>query len=292
MTVRTVYGKTLGGKAALPLVGVGLRSPHVEEVLTRRPDISWFEVHPENYMHNGAALARLEKVRQIYPLSLHGVALSLGSVGPLNAEHLARLKALVDRLDPFLVSEHLSWSASDGAHLPDLLPLPYTDETLDVMAEHVDQTQEVLRRPILLENPSGYLRFRRSTMHEASFLSELVKRTGCRLLCDVNNIFVTCHNLGLNAGDYLNTLPAAAVAEIHLAGHSANAIGTQMVLIDDHASRVSAPVWAFYRDAIARFGTVPALIEWDNDLPPLDTLLDEAATAQNLQIEGARAVAG
>jgi uncharacterized protein (UPF0276 family) len=262
--------------------GIGLRAPHIEEVLTCRPDVAWFEVHAENYMYDPTALNALERVRSNYPLSLHGVALSLGSAGPLDGRHLDRLRCLVDRLDPFLVSEHMAWSVNDGAHFNDLLPLPCTDEALDIMSSHVVEVQSVLGRQILVENPSGYLRFRHSTMSEAAFLGELVRRTGCGLLCDVNNIYVSAQNIQTDPIEYLDLLPAAAVGEIHLAGHVVNIVGNRTVLIDDHASRVSDGVWALYREALARFGCRPTLIEWDADLPPLDTLLSEAAKASDV----------
>lgn len=265
---------------AMPaLPGIGLRAPHMGAVLAFRPAVAWFEVHPENYMHDPIALAALEQVRSSYPLSLHGVALSLGSAGPLDRDHLDRLKGLVDRLDPLLVSEHMAWSVNDGAHFNDLLPLPCTEEALETMTAHVNEVQEVLGRRILVENPSGYLRFRHSTMAEAVFLTELVRRTGCGLLCDVNNIYVSAHNIQTNPIEYLDLLPAAAIGEIHLAGHAMNIAGNRTVLIDDHASRVSDDVWALYRQALIRFGRQPTLIEWDADLPPLDTLLSEAAKA-------------
>jgi uncharacterized protein len=262
---------------ALP--GVGLRAPHLEEVLACRPDVAWFEVHPENYMYDPMALAALERVRSHYPLSLHGVALSLGTAGPLDRRHLDRLKTLVDLLDPFLVSEHMAWSVNNGAHFNDLLPLPCTEEALETMSSHVAEVQDVLGRRILVENPSGYLRFRHSTMGEATFLTELVRRTGCGLLCDVNNIYVSAWNIETDPIEYLDLLPAAAVGEIHLAGHAVNILGNRTVLIDDHASRVSDGVWALYREALIRFGCRPTLIEWDADLPPLDMLLSEAAKA-------------
>jgi len=251
----------------------------MEEVLARRPDVAWFEVHAENYMQDSAGLAALEQVRTQYPLSLHGVALSLGSAGPLDRCHLDRLKCLADRLDPFLVSEHLAWSVNDGAHFNDLLPLPYTEEALETMSSHVNEVQDVLGRRILVENPSGYLRFRDSTMGEAFFLAELVRRTGCGLLCDVNNIYVSAQNIETDPIEYLALLPAAAVGEIHLAGHAVKIVGNRTVLIDDHASRVSDGVWALYREALTRFGCRPTLIEWDADLPDLDTLMSEAARA-------------
>jgi uncharacterized protein len=259
--------------------GIGLRAPHIEEVLTCRPDVAWFEVHPENYMYDTMALAALERVRSRYPLSLHGVALSLGSAGPLDRPHLDRLKSLVDRLDPFLVSEHMAWSVNDGAHFNDLLPLPWTEEALETMSSHVAEVQDVIGRRILVENPSGYLRFRHSTMGEAVFLADLVRRTGCGLLCDVNNIYVSAQNIQTDPIEYLDLLPAAAVGEIHVAGHAVNILGNRTVLIDDHASPVSEGVWALYREALTRFGCRPTLIEWDADLPPLDTLLSEAAKA-------------
>jgi uncharacterized protein len=265
-----------------PFVGVGLRSGHVAEVIDRRPDVDWFEIHPENYMHDPRGLLSIERIRADYPLSLHGVALSLGSAGLLDADHLARLKAMVDRLDPFLVSEHMAWSASSGFHLNDLLPLPCTEEALATMVAHVDQVQSELRRRILVENPSGYLRFTHATMSEAVFLGELVRRTGCGLLCDVNNIFVSSHNIGVDPIEYLDTLPKAAVGEIHVAGHVANVVEDRTILIDDHASAVNEKVWTLYVEALRRFGNQATLIEWDADIPELDVLLAEAVKAGNL----------
>lgn len=279
MTNRTA---DIGPPRSHPFVGVGLRSPHVPEVLARRPKVSWFEVHPENYMHNPSDLESLERIRADYPVSLHGVALSLGSAESLDTDHLARLKAMVDRIDPFLVSEHMAWSANDGIHLNDLLPLPCTEEALDVMVAHVDQVQSAIGRSILVENPSGYLRFRHSTMSEAVFLGELVRRTGCDLLCDVNNIFVSAHNIGVDPIGYLDTLPADAVGEIHVAGHVANTVGGRTILIDDHASSVSDQVWALYIQALKRFGHRPTLVEWDAALPALEVLLAEAEKARSL----------
>jgi uncharacterized protein len=265
-----------------PFVGVGLRSAHVTEVIDRRPDVDWLEIHPENYMYDPIGLSSIERIRADYPLSLHGVALSLGSAGPLDADHLARLKAMVDRLDPFLVSEHMAWSATGGVHLNDLLPLPCTEEALAIMVAHVDQMQSELGRRILVENPSGYLRFTHATMSEAVFLGELVRRTGCGLLCDVNNIFVSSHNIGVDPIEYLDTLPREAVGEIHVAGHVANALGDRTILIDDHASAVSDQVWALYAEALRRFGNQPTLVEWDADVPALDVLLAEAVKAGSL----------
>ena len=282
MADRTANTGHRGPNVASRCFGVGLRSPHVNEVLTRRPDVACFEVHAENFMFDALALAGLEKVRENYALSLHGVALSLGSAGKLNAAHLSRLKVLIERLDPCLFSEHLAWSASEGICIPDLLPLPYTEEALDVVTEHIDQAQELLGRPILVENPSSYLDFKHSIMDEPTFLAELVRRTGCRLLCDVNNIYVSSRNLGWDWIAYLDRLPADAIGQFHLAGHTAKAIDKREILIDDHASRVPEPVWALYREAVARFGLAPTIVEWDSNLPELCVLLEEASIAQRL----------
>jgi uncharacterized protein (UPF0276 family) len=262
--------------------GIGLRTPHVAEVLATRPLIAWFEAHAENYMGGGPALRDLEAIRGDYTLALHGVGLSLGSAEGLGVRHLNRLRALVDRLPPCLVSEHLSWSIAGDAYLNHLLPLPYTDESLALLVDHVDQAQAALRRRLLIENPSSYLRFRHSTIPEPEFLAELARRTGCGVLCDVNNVYVTAHNFKLDAGQYLLALPVAAVGEIHLAGHSINDADGCSILIDDHGSRVAGGVWALYARARERFRTAPALIEWDTDIPPLAILLDEAVTADRI----------
>ena len=264
------------------LPGVGLRAPHIEDILARRPDIAWLEVHPENYMMDPAALSSLERIREHYPLSLHAVGLSLGSAGPLDRRHLKRLKSLLQRLSPFLVSEHLSWAMTEDTHFNDLLPMPYTEEALDTMTSHVHQAQEAIGRRLLIENPSSYLRFRHSTMNEATFLTELVRRTQCGLLLDLNNLYVSAHNVGLNSTDYLATIPAAAIGEFHVAGHARNLLGNNVVLIDDHGSTVSDDVWALYAEAVRRFGYRPTLVEWDNDLPALEVLLGEAARAASL----------
>jgi uncharacterized protein len=273
----------MNGKRALPSgAGIGLRAPHVGELLATRPAVPWLEVHPENYMSGGPALVLLDAVRREYPVSLHGVGLSLGTAEDIDARHLSRLRSLVDRLEPCLVSEHLSWSTAGGAYLNHLLPLPYTDETLDVVADHIDEVQNALGRRILIENPSSYLRFRHSSMAEPHFLAELARRTGCGLLCDVNNIYVSAWNVGLDAGSYLDALPVPAIGEIHLAGHAANDADGRTILIDDHGSPVTGPVWKLYQRALERFGSVPTLIEWDTDIPELSVLLGEASVADRL----------
>jgi uncharacterized protein len=275
-----MIGEQIGKSDAA--IGVGLRGPHMAEIIATRPAIGWFEVHAENYMGGGPALSRLGEIRRDYPLSLHGVGLSLGTAEGLDREHLRRLKVLVDRTEPMLVSEHLAWSVSGGVYLADLLPLPLTAEALAVVADNVAMAQDVLRRRLLVENPSSYLRFRHGTMSEPDFLAELVRRTGCGLLCDVNNIHVTCANLGADADAYLDALPATAVGEIHLAGHSAVLRSGRTLLIDDHAAPVSPEVWRLYRRALRRFGRVPSLVEWDKALPPLCGLLDEARAAERI----------
>jgi uncharacterized protein len=270
------------GGAGAGLVGIGLRAPHVAEILATRPPVGWLEVHTENYLGGGPAPRALDRVRREHPISLHGVGLSLGSAEGLDPGHLARVVALTRRIEPVLVSEHLSWSIAGGAYLNHLLPLPYTEETLAVVAAHVTETQEALGRPLLVENPSSYLRFRNSPIPEPDFLAELARRTGCLLLCDLNNVFVSCRNFDQDPVAYLDALPARAIGEIHLAGHAKNDADGRVILIDDHGSRVSDEVWALYERALERFGPRPTLIEWDTDLPALAVLLDEARSAETI----------
>jgi uncharacterized protein (UPF0276 family) len=259
--------------------GIGLRSPHVDEILNTRPDVGWLEVHAENYMGGGPAIRTLQRICRDYPVSIHGVGLSLGSAEGLDGHHLERLAGLVERLQPTLVSEHLAWSLTGGAYLNHLLPLPYTSDTLALVSRHVDRVQRRLGRRLLVENPSSYLRFADSPIPEAEFLNTLARRTGCGLLCDVNNVYVSCQNLGGDAAAYLDAVDPAAVGEIHLAGHAINDADGQTVLIDDHGSRVAEAVWNLYGHALARFGPVPTLVEWDTDVPALAVLLEEAARA-------------
>lgn len=267
------------GKAALEGAGIGLRTPHIAEMRGARPPVGWLEVHPENYMDDGPAVADLEDLRCDYPLSLHGVGLSLAGPDPIDRRHLARVAAAVARFEPALISEHLSWCTAGGVYVNDLLPIPYSEEALDWVASRVAAVQEVLRRPILIENPSRYLDFTESTISEPEFLACLAARTGCGILLDVNNVYVSAHNLGFDADAYVNAIPPATVGEIHLAGHTPEAIDSVTVLIDTHGARVCEPVWGLYRRAIARLGAVPTLIEWDRDIPELAVLLDEAHAA-------------
>lgn len=264
--------------------GIGLRSPHYREILEQRPTTaSWFEVHSENYFgRGGEPLFFLEKIREVYPISLHGVGMSLGSTDALDRPHLQRLKLLIDRIEPGLVSEHLSWSSFGGVFLNDLSPLPYTDETLGHLARRIDRVQGFLGRQILLENPSSYLEYLDSAYAESEFLSELSRRTGCGILLDVNNVYVSCRNHGRNALDYLRRIPPESVLEIHLAGHAVNRWAGGEIAIDTHDRPVCEDVWRLYEAALRLMGPKPVLIEWDADLPPLAVLLQEAVKAQAL----------
>ncbi|MBM3568832.1 MAG: DUF692 domain-containing protein [Alphaproteobacteria bacterium] len=259
--------------------GVGLRTPHSAAFAARRPKVGFLEIHAENYLGGGPARAALEDLRRDYPLSIHAVGLSLGSAEGVDADHLARVSALVERLAPALISDHLSWSAVDGTYFNDLLPLPYTIEALRIVAENVARVQDRLRRRMLIENPSRYVGFRGAAMSETAFLAELVERTGCGILLDVNNLHVSAHNLGGDAEAAIADLSSAAVGEIHLAGHARVEADGETILIDDHGSAVDAAVWRLFESAAARFGHAPALIEWDSNLPSLDVLVAEAEKA-------------
>lgn len=282
--------------------GIGLRFPHHEAVAATRPAVAFLEVHAENYFGGGRVRECLRDLRRDYPLSVHGVGLSLGSAGELDERHLTHLTALVNSLQPALVSEHLSWSIGNGHYLADLLPLPMSEEALQVLCRHIEQVQERLGRRILIENPSTYVQLAQSSIPEWEFIAELAARTGCGVLCDVNNIFVSASNHGWDPQRYIDALPPHMVGEIHLAGHAIRTLpdGTQ-VRIDTHGARVSAEVWSLYRYALRRFGPRPTLIEWDTDIPPLQTLLDEAEIAAvalvashpaRLEREALHAVAG
>lgn len=264
-----------------PVAGIGLRSPHLAEIVRDRPATGFLEIHAENYLAASPALEAVENLRTDYALSVHAVGLSLGSVDGLDETHLARVANLVKRLEPALVSDHLAWSSIDGRYFNDLLPLPYTEEALAVVVRNVQRLQEALGRPISVENPSCYLAFAQSTMSEPEFLAELSRQSGCGLLLDVNNIVVTAHNLGLAANDWLD-LPGAAITQYHLAGHAVNDADGQPVLIDDHGSRVSEGVWTLFAEVVERFGRRPTLVEWDTDLPTLAVLLEQAARAASV----------
>lgn len=277
---------------ALPAhAGIGIRAPHVARMLAERPPIAWLEVHSENLFAAGGPLRdAVGRLRRAYPLSLHGVGLSLGSVDPLSAAHLDRLRDLLREYEPALVSEHLCWGAIGGRHSNELLPLPFTEEALRLVVSHIGEAQDALGRQILVENVSTYLRFKGGDYTEWDFVAEVVRRSGCGLLCDVNNIYVNGVNHGFDPHAYLRAMPAAAVREIHLAGFTRKDGLPVPVLIDSHSRRVSAEVWDLYAEALALFGPVPTLIEWDMDIPALDVLLEEAAHAEEV-LDARRALA-
>lgn len=258
-----------------------MRSVHYQQILHRKPPIAWLEGHSENFFASGGLVPYvLEQVRLHYPLSLHGVGLSLGSATPLDTAHLKRLKEIVDIYQPALVSEHISWSNTGSTVLNDLLPLPYTEEALKIVCRNIDYTQEYLGRQILVENPSTYLEFESSDMEEYEFMAAAAKKSGCGILFDVNNIYVGHMNHGMDLDAYLEHLPVDAVQEIHLAGHAVREIEGQSIRIDHHGDFICDEVWQLYRKAIQKLGPVPTLIEWDTDIPSLETLMDEAAKAQ------------
>ena len=267
-----------------PTAGVGLKADHYTTILEHKPDIGWFEIHAENYMGEGGPPHHyLERVRYDYPLSLHGVGLSIGSAGPLDREHLARLKTVNDRYEPGLFSEHLAWSTHDGQFMNDLLPVPYTAETLSRCADHIDLVQETLGRRMLLENPSTYVAFEDSTMSEIEFLNALVARTGCGLLLDVNNVYVSATNHGYSPQAYLDQFPIGDVGELHLGGHATDRDDDGApLLIDAHDRAVDDQVWALYARVLDRAGPLPTLIEWDNDVPGWDDLYRDARSADRL----------
>lgn len=259
--------------------GIGLRHAHYSEFLREKQPVAWLEVHAENFLNfNTPAFQILERLREDYPVSLHAVNLSLGSSDGIDDDHVKRVKALIDRINPFLVSDHLSWGRIDGYYLNDLLPVPYTQEALTLFESTITRIQDIFDRPLLIENPSSYFQYRVSDMEEVDFLTTLVHRTGSGILLDVNNIYVSCCNHGWDADAYLKAIPPAKVKEIHLAGHSLQGA----VRIDDHGSHVCKDVWNLYQKSVGLFGPVPTLIEWDTDVPDLETLRAEAAKAQDI----------
>jgi uncharacterized protein len=273
--------------------GVGFKPAHFRDILAVPQPLGFFEVHAENYMGaGGPPHAHLSALRERYALSVHGVGLSIGSMGPLDRDHLMRLKMLCERYVPESFSEHLAWSSHNDVYLNDLLPLPYTQQTLARVAEHIDEVQTALGRQMLLENPSTYIRFSESTIPEVDFLTELSKRTGCGLLLDINNVFVSAKNHGTQPLTYLDSFPFDQVKEIHLGGHAEEVDDVDApLLIDTHGSPIAEEVWALYAQVIARTGALPTLIEWDNDVPDWPTLLAEAVAAQNILSDASRASA-
>ena len=289
---RDVRAAGRGPDGPIPVsAGIGLRSVHHESLVQQRPAVGWIEAHTENYFHDGGPqLLALERARALYPLSLHGVGLGLGSAAPLDREHVRRVKRAIDRFAPALVSEHACWGHSGGEHFNDLLPLPQTEEALRHLAARVREVQDVLDRQILVENLSSYLAFTSSQLTEWEFLSALVEESGCGLLLDLNNVYVNSVNLGFDPLQYIAGVPPAAVQEIHLAGHLRKQVGDRVLLIDDHGSAVCPDVWRLFEAALRRFGPVPTLIEWDTDVPALDVLVAEAGLADQY-LERARELA-
>jgi uncharacterized protein (UPF0276 family) len=269
---------------AAPAAGIGLRAPHHADVLAQSPAVGFFEAHAENYFADGGAAPHwLRRISERWPLSLHGVGLALGSTDPLDLAHLAKLTRLVRDHAPALVSEHACWGAVDGRHYNDLFPLPYTGEALQHLASRVSAVQDALGRRLLIENVSSYLEFRDAELTEWAFLAALVDECGCGLLLDVNNVYVSARNHGFDARTFLDALPVEAVGEIHVAGHARVEHDGHELLIDTHGSAVCDEVWALYAHALRRFGDVPTLVEWDTDLPPLATLVAEAARADAIR---------
>jgi len=260
--------------------GLGFNPEHFAAIRSTRPRLGFFEIHAENYMGaGGVPHAQLRALREDYALSLHGVGLSIGGAGRLDAAHLARLKRLCETYEPESFSEHLAWSSHGTDYLNDLLPLPYTPETLDIVCDHIDEVQAVLGRRMLLENPSTYVLFAQSTMSETDFLAEVTRRTGCGLLLDVNNVFVSATNHRTDPRAYLAEFPLRSVGELHLGGHAEEALPSGPLLIDAHGAPVADPVWTLYSEVLARTGPLPTLIEWDNDVPAFPVLLAEASRA-------------
>lgn len=284
MTVRSA--STYPRQAMPRRAGVGLKPEHYRTIVETTPDVGFFEVHAENYMGAGGPPHRyLHAIRELYPLSLHGVGLSIGAGRPLDRDHLARLRSLIDRYQPALFSEHLAWSTHDSGFLNDLLPLPYTAETLACVVEHIDEVQEALGRQMLLENPSTYLAFSESTYSEVDFIAEIVRRSGCGLLLDVNNVHVSSVNHGYDPFAYVDAYPLAAVQEIHLAGHAPDSDEAgRPLLIDSHDRPVDALVWDLFAHTVGRTGPLPTLIEWDADLPDWPVLKSEAERADAVMI--------
>ncbi len=262
--------------------GVGLRSEHYEHVTRHWPKMDWFEVISENFMDSGGRpIHILEQVRHHYPVAVHGVSLSIGSIDPLNKEYLRKLKALVERIDPFVVSDHLCWTGVDGENLHDLLPLPFTGEALDHVCRRVEEVQDYLGRKILLENVSSYITYRHSVMPEWEFLTQVAKKSGCGILLDLNNVFVNAYNHRFESSDFLKGIPAELIGQIHLAGYS----DMGSYYFDTHGAPVVQRVWDLYEDAMTRYGQISTLVEWDQHLPSFEKLSQEAERAKKIYVK-------
>ena len=270
-------------KSSLRLTGIGLRTPHLTEILETRPGVAWLEIHSENYFGEGGKfIGLLEKIRQHYPISLHGVNLSIGSSDEINWQHVKKLKDLIARMNPCLISDHLSWSSINGQYFHDLLPLPYTEEALKHIVNRICDIQTFLGSQILIENISSYVAYTHSTITEWEFIKEISQQSGCGILLDVNNIYVNAMNHHFNPTTYLTAIPGQLVQEIHLAGFTTTTIGDKEILIDTHNRPIVPAVWALYRQAILHFGIKPTMIEWDSEIPALPTLYLEAYRAEQI----------
>ncbi|MAH05634.1 MAG: hypothetical protein CL561_08745 [Alphaproteobacteria bacterium] len=265
-------------------MGVGLRHPHYRQIIEDPPTekVSWLEVHPENYFGGGINYKFLEKIREDFPISFHGVGLSLGSAQPVNVDHVQQLKKLIDLIEPFQFSDHAAWSMSGNAHLNDLMPLAYTDDNLDNLCRNIDYVQNTLGQQILIENPSTYMRFTQDEMTEWEFLNSLVSRSECALLLDINNIVVQAKNHGFSAHEYIDNINFNAVKEMHLAGYTKREIEGQTLYLDTHGEKVHKDVWQLFEYTMSRYSAVHTLIEWDNDIPSLDVLFEEAKKAKSI----------
>lgn len=273
-------------KSSLVLTGIGLRAEHYQDILEQRPALAWLEIHSENYFAQGSkANQQLDKIRQYYPISMHGIGLSIGSADELNWSHLQKLRELCQRIHPCLLSDHLSWSSINGQYFHDLLPLPYTEESLIHVAERILQIQDYLKRQILIENISSYVQYKHSTLSEWEFIQEIARRTGCGILLDVNNIYVSAMNLGFDPLAYINALDSQLIQELHLAGFSKTKRVERDILVDTHNQPVANQVWELYRSTITRIGRKPTIIEWDSDLPSLEQLCQEAYRAEAIMRE-------
>lgn len=269
--------------------GVGFKAEHAKDIFGNAPAVGWFEIHPENYMvAGGPRLAMLEELCAHYPVSMHGVGLSLGGGEKLSENHLADLKRLVDRFDPAMVSEHIAWSSHEGLYMADLLPTPMTKTSLDQLVQAIETVQDYIGRRILIENPTSYMPLPQNSIPELDFITEAARRSGCGLLIDVNNVYISAHNLGFDAKAFIDAVPGDLVGEIHLAGHERDANPDDDVLIDTHSRPVADPVWALFDQLISRIGPRPTLIEWDNDVPGWDVLAAEAALADRYLHHGAK----
>lgn len=266
-----------------PQIGIGLRHPHYHYVIEHPVPIDWFEVHSENFFQHGPPRKNLEFIAEQYPISLHGVGLSLGAASRPSVAHLKRLRELIDAIKPIFVSEHLSWGKVNGRYLPDLLPVPYCQEALDIMVDNICFVQDFLGQLILIENPSSYLEYHLSTIPEPNFLLSLCQRSQAKLLLDVNNVYVSCHNHAWDAKAYIDACDSALIAEIHLAGHSETMLSDGSLLkLDTHDTNICDPVWDLYRYTISTKGSIPTLIEWDSNIPSIDVLINEARKARQI----------